>query len=114
MAMKRSKPSSNLCNPCCLRVQELESVVNDLEQKQKFADYVINHMKAELRLCYDTLKSVNKSAKEAMEEQEAMSETLNARLERGYHLTYNGDEIYYRGEETYAEWKAKNSSISTS
>ena len=46
MAMKRSKPSSNLCNPCCLRVQELESVVNDLEQKQKFADYVINHMNA--------------------------------------------------------------------
>ena len=49
-----------------------------------------------------------------MEEQEAMSETLNARLERGYHLTYNGDEIYYQGEETYAEWKEKNSSASTS
>ena len=61
--MNKSKPSSNLCNPYYDRVQQLESVVNDLEQKQKFADYVINHMKAELRLCYDTLKTVNKSAK---------------------------------------------------
>ena len=112
--MNKSKPSSKLRNPCCDRVKQLESVIDDLEQKQKCVDYVINHMKAELRLCYDTLKTVNKTVKKAMEEQEDMNETLNARLERGYHLTYNGDEIYYPGEETYAEWKAKNSNASIS
>ena len=112
--MDKSKQSSKLHDPCCKRVKELESVIQSLEEKQKFSDYVINHMKAELRLFYDTLKTVNKTAKKAMEEQEGMSETLNARLERGYHLTCKGDEIYYPGEETYAEYKAKKTNASTS
>ena len=112
--MDKSKPSSKLRNPCWKRVKILEYVIDNLEGKQQFADYVINHMKAEFRLCYDTRKTVNKTAQKAMEEQEGMSETLNARLERGYHLTYNGDKIHYPGEETYAEWKVKNSNTSTS
>ena len=70
-------------------------------------------MKAELCLLYDSMKTVNKTSRKAIEEQESMSETLNARLERGCHLTYNGSEIYYPGEETYAEYKAKNSNAST-
>ena len=81
--MNNSKPSSKLRYPCYKRVKLLEFVIDNLEHKQMFADYVINHTRVELRLCYDTLKTVNKTSKKAMEQQKGTRETLNACLEGG-------------------------------
>jgi len=51
---------------------------------------------------------VKTATAKAINEQEEMSEALESRLERGVHMTYNGDEMYYPGEQTIAECQADN------
>ena len=99
---------AKLCNTCCYRVEKLEQINRGLKEKEKFNEYLINHLKAELRLCLDTLKKVKTATAKAINEQEEMSEVLESRLERESHLTYNGDEMYYPGEQTIAECQADN------
>ena len=84
---------AKLCNKCCSRVKKLEIINHDIKEKEKFNEYLINHLKAELRLCLDTLKKVKTATAKAINEQEEMSEVLESRLERGVHMTYNGDEM---------------------
>ena len=109
--MSDCEPSTKvakLCNTCCNRVKKLENINRGIKEKEKFNEYLINHLKAELRLCLDTLKKVKTATAKAINEQEEMSEALESRLERGVHMTYNGDEMYYPGEQTIAECQADN------
>ena len=92
---------AKLCNTCCYRVEKLEQINSGL--KEKFNEYLINHLKAELRLCMDTLKKVKTATARAINDQEVMSESLETRLERGVHMSYNGDNMYYPGEKTIDE-----------
>jgi len=109
--MSDCEPSTKvakLCNTCCNRVKKLKKINRGIKEKEKFNEYLINHLKAELRLCLDTLKKVKTATAKAINEQEEMSEILESCLERGVHMTYNGDEMYYPGEQTFAEWQAEN------
>ena len=109
--MSDCQPSTKvakLCNRCCSRVKKLEIINHDIKEKEKFNKYLINHLKAELRLCLDTLKKVKTATAKAINEQEEMSESLETRLERGVHMSYNGDNMYYPGETTIAECQSDN------
>ena len=78
---------AKLCNSCCNRVKKFEKINRGIKEKEKFNEYLINHLKAELRLCLDTLKKVKTSTAKAINEQEEMSEALESRLERGVYMT---------------------------
>ena len=107
--MSDCQPSTKvakLCNRCCSRVKKLEIINHDIKEKEKFNEYLINHLKAELRLCLDTLKKVKTATIKAINEQEEMSEALESRLDRGIHMTYNGDDMFYPGEQNIAEHQA--------
>ena len=109
--MSDCEPSTKvakLCNTCCNRVKNLEIINHGIKEKENFNEYLINHLKAELRLCMDALKKVKTATAKAINEQEEMSEALESRLERGVHMTYNGDEMHYPGEQTIAECQADN------
>ena len=53
------------------------------------------------------LKKVKTVAAKAINGQEEMIEVLESRLEKGVHLTHNGDEIYYPGEQIFGEWQGE-------
>ena len=99
---------TKLCHTCCYRVETLEKINSDLKEKEKLNEYLINHLKAELRLCMNTLKKVKTATARAINDQEVMSESLETRLERGVHMSYNGDNMYYPGEKTIDECQSNN------
>ena len=94
---------AKLCNPCCYRLEKLQKINSGLKEKEKFNEYLINHLKAELRLCMNTLKKVKTATARAINDQELMSESLETRLERGVHMSYNGETMYYPGEKSMDE-----------
>ena len=49
---------------------EIRKINSGLKEKEKFNEYLINHLKAELRLCMDTLKKVKTATARAINEQE--------------------------------------------
>ena len=51
----------------------------------------------------NTLKKVKTATARAINDQEVMSESLEMRLERGVHMSYNGDKLYYPGEKSIDE-----------
>ena len=109
--MSDCEPSTKvakLCNTCCNRVKKLEKLIVVSRESKKFNEYLINHLKAELRLCMDTLKKVKTATARAINDQEVMSESLETRLERGVHMSYNGDNMYYPGEKTIDECQSDN------
>jgi len=94
---------AKLCHTCCYRVETLEKINSDLKEKEKLNEYLINHLKAELRLCMNTLKKVKNATARAINDQEIMSDSLETCLERGVHQSYNGDNMYYPGERSIDE-----------
>ena len=81
-------------------VRELEDEVVQLKAEDKFKEYCINHLKAEIRLLRDTLANIEGASKKSLYKYEAMNEILIIQLENGYHMNHDGDEIHYVGENT--------------
>ena len=82
-------------------VWELEDEVAQLKTEDKFKEYCIDNLKAEISLLCDTLTNIEGVSKEAVYKHEAMDETLIIQLENGYHMNHNGDEIHYVSENTH-------------
>ena len=79
-------------------IRKLKDDVTILKKQNLLNEYCINHLKAEIRLLRDTLSKNEVASKECLYKHEAMNERLNMQLENGTHMTHNGDEIQYAGE----------------
>lgn len=79
-------------------IMKLKDEITILKKQDKFNEYCINHLKAEIRLLRDNLTKIEVVSKECLYKHEGMNETLNMQLEIGTHMTHNGDEIQYAGE----------------
>ena len=85
-------------------VNDLRKEIIALKRKEKYHKYIINHMKAELRLAFVTLNRVKMATEKALDKEEEMDEILESRLERNAHMTHNGEHILYAGETVFDEW----------
>ena len=56
--MSKSNPASTKRDPSYKKIQKLEETVVWLELKQKENNYVVNNLKAEIRLLRDTLSNI--------------------------------------------------------
>ena len=81
-----SKKVPKMCTPCCSCVNKLEKVSIKLQRKEKLHKYIINHMKAELRLGFVTLNKVKIATSKAFNQQDEMDEILESRIERDAHI----------------------------
>ena len=98
-------------------VKRLENQVEELTREKKENEYVILHYKAQIRLLHDTLKNMRKASAKALEVEAGMLESLESKVERGFHFKYTGEEVTYPGEETLDEYrkrKAMSSGASSS
>ena len=102
----QSSKGAKICTPCCSCVKKLEKVILELQPKEKLHKYIINHMKAELRLGFSTLNKIKIATSKALHEQDEMDEILESRIERGAHMTHNGEHILYPGEKVFDDWNA--------
>ena len=75
-----------------------QTIISRLKKEKKQDEFVINNLKCENRYLRDTLMKFQTSAQEALATDERMFDTMNDALESGYHLSHNGDTIYYPGE----------------
>ena len=66
----------------------------------KKGNYVILHYKAQIRLLYDTVKKMKKASEKALYNESNMLESLESKVERGFHLNHNGKEVTYPGGES--------------
>ena len=85
----------------CKTVKKVEDVIVNLTRELTYKDYCIYLLKVDIRLLHNTLTNVKRVPKDVLYQHESINNALNARLENRYHLKYNGDEIYYVGEEMY-------------
>ena len=97
--MSKSIAASTKRDPSYKKIQKLEESVVRLELKQKENDYVVNNLKAEIRLLRDTLLLIKNTAKDALNTEDIMFESLNRNIENRSHLKHDGEEIFYPGEE---------------
>ena len=88
-------------------VERLENQVEELTREKKENEYVILHYKAQIRLLHDTLKNMRKASAKALEVEETMLESLESKVERGFHLKHTGEEVTYPGEETLEEYRKR-------
>ena len=84
-------------------VNDLRKEIIALKRKEKYHKYIINHMKAELRLGFVTLNRVKIATAKALVKQDEMDEILESCLERNAHMTFNGGDILYPGEKVFDE-----------
>ena len=73
-------------------------IISRLKKGGKQDEFVINNLKCQNRFLRDTLMKFQTSAQEALATDNRMFDTMNDALESGYHLSHNGDTIYYPGE----------------
>ena len=79
-------------------IRKLQNEITIPKSEDKFKEYRINHLKAEISLLHDTLNKIKGASKEYLYKHEGRNETLNMQHENGYNMTQNGDEIHYAGE----------------
>ena len=79
-------------------IVKLKAELTVMKNQDKFNEYCINHLKAEIRLLRDTLTKIQTSSKDCLYMHEGMNEKLEMQLERGTHMNHKGDEIKYVGE----------------
>ena len=82
--------SSKFCKEV---IKKLKDEIMILKNQDKFNEYCINHLKAEICLLRDTLTKIGCASKECLCKHEWMDETLDMQLKSGTHVTHNGDEI---------------------
>ena len=105
------------CMLCCKEVKKLESTVKDMIRDKKENEFVLLHYKAQIGLLHDTLKNMKKASTKALDVELDMLESLESKVERGFHLNHTGEEVTYPGEEMldqYRERKTLSSSASSS
>ena len=79
-------------------IRRLKDEITILKKQDKFNKYCINHLKAEIRLLRDNITKSGVAYKECLYKHKAINEKSNMKLENGTHMTHNGDEIKYVGE----------------
>ena len=90
------KSSENFCKQDKLSDEQMR--ITRLNNEKKHDQFVINNSKAENRFLRDCLMKLQISTQRALQTDDRMFDTLNDAIENGYHLTHNGDTIYYPGE----------------
>ena len=98
--MSKSHPSVNSSENFCKqdKLSDEQIRITRLNNEKKHDQFVINNLKAENRVLRDCLTKLQTSAQGALDTDDMMFDTLNGAIENGYHLTHNGDTIYYSGE----------------
>jgi len=97
--MSKSIAATTKRDPSYMKIKKLEESVVRLEPKQKENDYIVNSLKAEIRLLRDTLSSIKNNAKDALTTEDIMFESLNSNIENRSHLKHDGEDILYPGED---------------
>ena len=97
--MSKSIAATTKRDPSYMKIKKLEESVVRFELKQKENDYIINSLKAEIRLLRDTLLLIKNSVKDALNTDDIMFESLNRNVENRGHLKHGGEEIFYPGED---------------
>ena len=115
--MSKFQSKDGKCMLCRKEVKKLESTVDELNCDKKENEYVLFHYKAQIRLLHDTLKNMRKASAKALDVEANMLESLESKVEQGFHLKHTGEEVTYPGEETldkYRKRKAMSSGASSS
>ena len=68
---------------CCLEVRQLRKPVVRIGRLNEQNDFIINTMKAEIRLLRDSLTKMTKISKKALHEHDCMDELAESRIESG-------------------------------
>ena len=97
--MSKSIAATTKRDPSYMKIKKLEESVVRFELKQKENDFVVKTLKAEIRLLRDTLCNIKNTAKDALNTEDIMYETMNGNIKNGHHQKHDGEEIYYPGEE---------------
>ena len=89
------------------RISKLQTVIKKLQRDNKSKDYQISWMKAEIRMMKEAMSKFKKMSKDVLYEVDSMNETANNRCMNDAFVNWDGEEIYYPGEElplSYKEW----------
>ena len=65
---------------CCLEVRQLRKTVVKIGRLNEQNDFIINTMKAEIRLLRDSLTKMTKISKKALHEHDCMDELAESRI----------------------------------
>ena len=106
--MSKSDNNKHKHDPSCKRHAKMEEIIQSHEEENKVKDYIISHLKAEIRLLRDSLTKVQKASKDSLWKSECMNKSVNSKHKNGRYLKWDGEEIYYKGEkqvEAYKEYK---------
>ena len=95
---------------CTYEVTQLKEELADAKRENEQNEFIINTMKAEIRLLRNTVKKMNKLSKKVIHHHDCMDELAESHLESGQYTDYINDEIKYPGEESYEEYKKRKSS----
>ena len=95
---------------CTYEVTQLKEELAEAKHDNEQNEFIINTMKAEIRLLRDTVKKMNKLSKRAIHQHDCMDELAESRLESGRYTDYIKDEIKYPGEESYDDYKKRKAS----
>jgi len=79
-------------------LSQAQSIISRLKKEKKQDEFVINNLKCHNRFLRDTIMKFQTSAQDALATDDRMFDTMNDALESGYHLTHDGNTIYYPGE----------------
>ena len=71
------------CKECSYEVTQLKEELVEAKRVNEHNDFIINTMKAEIRLLRDTVKKMNKLSKKAIHYHHCMDELAESRLESG-------------------------------
>ena len=91
-----------------------KTTVKQLRDENDEQKFLINTMKAEIRLLRDTINSFHKSSKQAIMKHDCMNDLAESRIESGAYKKYLNDKINYPGEETYEQYKKRKESSNDS
>ena len=75
-----------------------QSLISRLKKEKKQDEFVINNLKCHNHFLRDTIMKFQSSAQNALATDDRMFDTMNDALESGYHLSHDGNTIYYPGE----------------
>ena len=81
-----------------VNISQQQSLISRLKIEKKQDEFVINNLKCHNRFLRDTIRKFQSSAQNALCTDDRMFDTMNDALESGYHLSHDGNTIYYPGE----------------
>ena len=81
-----------------VKLLQEQSIISRLKKEKKQDEFVINNLKCHNRFLRDIIMKFQSSAQNALSTDDRMFDTMNDALESGYHLSHDGNTIYYPGE----------------